>query len=98
MTPTPDEICERLLDEEMRLAGQAIDRGCVDSSLSGILAREAADLIQQQQATIERLSALVEESLYHLRLDEAAKAYHERSLTALGKDASDVRAREEDRG
>jgi hypothetical protein len=57
MTPTPDEICERLLDEEMRLAGQAIDRGCVDSSLSGILAREAADLIQQQQATIERLSA-----------------------------------------
>jgi len=33
--------------------------------------------------TIEALAALVEESLYHLRLDEAAKAYHERALTAL---------------
>ena len=50
---------------------------------------QAADLIQQQLAEIERLSALVEESLYHLRLDEAAEAYHERVLAALGKDASD---------
>lgn len=53
------------------------------------IAPKAADLIQQQLAEIERLSALVEESLYHLRLDEAAEAYHERALAALGKDASD---------
>jgi hypothetical protein len=35
--------------------------------------------------TIEELVKLVEESLYHLRLDRAAKAYHERSLALLAK-------------
>ena len=32
---------------------------------------------------VERLRSLVEESLYHLRLDKAAKAYHEKALAAL---------------
>lgn len=109
-TTTPDAICERLLDEEMRLAGQAIDRGCVDSSLSGILANQAADLIQQQQATIERLSdALVRLRSFFTALDDWLELGQgkfdnqlwfrvKRRRADLGKDASDVRAREEDRG
>ena len=44
--PTPDEICERLNDEAMRLLGRGIDRGDVDSSLAGNLALEAADTIE----------------------------------------------------
>ena len=74
--PTPDALAASC---------RAFALQCKPFGVSGVL-NEAADLIQQQQADIERLSALVEESLYHLRLDEAAKAYHERALTALGKD------------
>jgi hypothetical protein len=80
-TPTPEAMCERLrLDAEQILDGTVLG---VDEAA---ILRTAADLIQQQRAEIERLSALVEESLYHLRLDEAAKAYHERALNALGKE------------
>lgn len=81
--PTPDEICE-----DISFLRHTANCELFHPERAKQLNR-IADLIQQQQADIERLSALVEESLYHLRLDEAAKAYHERALTALGKDASD---------
>lgn len=52
MTP-PDtkQLIERLRDDVLRLSGQSIDRGCVDSGLAANLASEAAD-------EIERLSDL----------------------------------------
>jgi hypothetical protein len=37
------------------------------------------------------ITSPVEESLYHLRLDDGAKAYHERALAALTKEKSDAR-------
>ena len=44
------ELVERLNDEAMRLQGRGIDRGCVDSSLAGGLATEAADTLESLAA------------------------------------------------
>ena len=56
-------------------------------NLSPDEADECADavlaLIEPVMEENERLKLLVEESLYHLRLDERAKSYHERALAAL---------------
>jgi hypothetical protein len=56
-TPTPDEICERL-----RLAVRENTGWEPSMSVLERAADEAADLIQQQQATIERLSAALEKA------------------------------------
>lgn len=37
----------------------------------------------EPEAMIERLRLLVEESLFHLRLDARAEDYHKRALAAL---------------
>lgn len=50
--PSNEELVERLNDEAMRLQGQGIDRGCVDSSLAGSLALEAADRIEELEAAL----------------------------------------------
>lgn len=54
---------------------------------------EAAETIKSLKATIERLEARVEaarallfDSLYHLRLDEPAKAYHSKAVQYLYSD------------
>ena len=52
-THTPDEICERLREA---------DRNSVQRCLGSRIFAEAADLIQQQQATIERLSAALDDA------------------------------------
>lgn len=44
---------------------------------------QAATRISSLQAEIERLRLLVEESLFHLRLDARAEAYHNRALAEL---------------
>lgn len=54
---------------------------------------EAADLLLSNSIKIEGLKALVHESLYHLRIDEAAKAYHERAEAALGSPTIDPRSK-----
>jgi hypothetical protein len=50
------DLAERLNDEAMRLQGRGIDRGCVDSSLAGSLAIEAAELIERQADRINHLT------------------------------------------
>jgi hypothetical protein len=54
------ELIERLENEEMRLAGQSIDRGCVDSGLSATLAREAADALESRIAEGEAMREALE--------------------------------------
>lgn len=41
------KLIERLREDALHLSGRGIDRGCVDSSLSGGLADEAADAIER---------------------------------------------------
>jgi hypothetical protein len=95
--PTPDEICERLREA---------DRNSVQRCLGSRIFAEAAALIQQQQATIERLSAALafyadernwrSVTVYmcgHGEIDCAVMADKgSKARTALGKDASDVRS------
>jgi hypothetical protein len=80
--PTPDALCGRL----RRTRG-----------INAALCHEAAALIQQQQATLE---------CARLDLNHLAEKYGEQEfiaptickITALGKDASDVRAQGEEKG
>lgn len=51
---------------------------------------EAADALEALSAECEGLRTLVHESLYHLRLDEAAKAYHDKACAALNKESGNV--------
>ncbi len=50
-----DDLVIRLHDEAMRLSGQSIDRGCVDSGIASNLADAAADALTEARAEIERL-------------------------------------------
>lgn len=54
-----DDLVSRLRDEAVRLSGQSIDRGCVDSGIGSNLADAAADALTEARAEIERLRAEV---------------------------------------
>jgi hypothetical protein len=58
------ELIERLEDEEMRLSGRSIDRGCVDSGIAANLAREAAarleSLLSDKAKLEERVRVLAD--------------------------------------
>lgn len=49
-----DDLVSSLRDEAMRLSGQSIDRGCVDSGIGSNLADAAADALTEARAEIER--------------------------------------------
>ena len=59
------ELVERLNDEAMRLQGRGIDRGCVDSSLAGGLATEAADTLESLAAELARLREALMDAAGH---------------------------------
>lgn len=89
-TPTP----ERELVERLQTISAYINRRTDDGfkRLDEDQFRDIAKKVSQAADTIEslladkaRLVGLVKESLYHLRLDKAAKAYHERALSALSR-------------
>ena len=79
MTPTPDEICERLRDEAFGVLRP--------------LLTEAISRIQQQLVTIERLSAALKEARQFVAIHGPGEAFPDVLAmidTALGKGASNV--------
>ena len=105
--PTPDEICEV---EWLRANANSLVYGQVPLQAGRFAEAEQrllaiADLIQQQQATIERLSAELEHLIdiidgteatgFDPHVEQMLMDAAETGRAALGKDASDVRAREE---
>jgi hypothetical protein len=105
MTDTPErELIERLNDEAMRLQGRGIDRGCVDSSLAGNLAMEAADTIEALLSRVDKLEERVravqeviengypkpERKCPHGRFyyEDCISCYDEALLDALNRSAS----------
>jgi hypothetical protein len=63
--------------EQMR-AGQTIHEVQAAAVVAALQSERAS-----MEGEIERLRRLVEESLFHLRLDRAAESYHHRALAAL---------------
>jgi hypothetical protein len=88
ISPSPEqsgELVDRLWNLHRRGLSYASDKPAVNlllADLSGGI-RQSLDALEAAQAEIARLTLLVEESLYHLRLDDRAKAYHEKALAAL---------------
>ncbi len=73
---TEYRICERLRRGVTWSDGRPIE--AVVGAVNDPVMDEAA-------ALIEEIAKLVSESLYHLRLDDAARNYHNRVLAALAK-------------
>jgi hypothetical protein len=72
-----DELVERLRDYRSDWHKRMGDVSVLDDAISGI---------ERIQEEARKLSLLVGESLYHLRLDERAELYHKKALAALSAD------------
>jgi hypothetical protein len=96
-TPTPDALCKRL-----RLISKQADVGYyVMPADDAVFILQAADLIQQQQATIERLSAELEDApnfvqrafvagfLAHMR-NERADPFNEWEASEIRKESTAI--------
>jgi hypothetical protein len=71
-----------------QMVAHARTHGCFDGGVRDEIT-EAADKLEALSGRVSTLTLLVEESLYHLRLDERAKNYHERALAALAQTQSE---------
>lgn len=61
MTPSDtDGLVERLNDEQLRLSGRSIERGCADSGIAANLAMDAVTTIEAQAARIAELEGALE--------------------------------------
>lgn len=85
-----DDLVSRLHDEAMRLSGQSIDRGCVDSGIASNLADAAADALSEARAEIVSLRTELGET--QLVLEQTEKNA-ERKLDELRANIATLRAR-----
>ena len=81
-----DDLKERLRKVEGSVEYGADPGGTVTCWHRNPDGPEAATYIEALEQRVSELSLLVEERLYHLRLDERAKNYHERALAALNRE------------